>query len=159
MSWTFENKPFTKVPKDAYGFIYKIVNTSNNRVYIGEKQFNHCTNPAISHKKYLELKSEGVEATKTKHKKKSTKGNVVWIYKRKNVIKETNWKVYTGSSDELNDDILRGDSIEKSILHITYSKREHTTREVIEIVKADCLESCDCYNKQILGRLFQLTKC
>ena len=162
LEWLHQGKVITTVddmPEGVYGFIYRIDNLTKNKFYIGEKQLLHLTNPEISKKMYDGLKAEGLPVTRTKNTAKSKPGEVVWRYKRKNVMTETNWLTYTGSSDELNADIKNGDKIKRSILKFTFSKKEHTTREVIEIIKHDCLESCDCYNKQILGSLYQIVKC
>lgn len=162
--WTFKGRPIrTKkdMPEDVFGFIYMITNISKGKFYIGEKRLFHVTNPAISKTKYDFLKKQGEPVTKTKHKKKSKRGAPHWIYKRKNVKTETNWKDYTGSSEELNADIESGDTIERRIICFTMSKKEHTFREIEQIIKHDCLtiESCRCYNKNILGKFFELNKC
>lgn len=59
-----------------FGFIYRITNLTNNKEYIGKKQF-------LSHR------------TKIIKGKKN----------KKHYTKESNWKVYTGSSKHLNLDI------------------------------------------------------
>lgn len=38
MSWLYENENFED-PQDYWGFVYEIVDTANNRKYIGKKQF------------------------------------------------------------------------------------------------------------------------
>ena len=62
-----------------FGFIYEISNLTNNRKYIGKKQ---CQ----SVKKRAPLKGK----TKKRH-----------------YVVETDWKTYTSSSNELNNDILQ----------------------------------------------------
>jgi hypothetical protein len=64
---------------DTFGFIYEITNTINNKKYIGKKQ---CM---------------------SRIKRKPLKG------KRRNRIdhKESDWRTYTSSSNELNDDIIK----------------------------------------------------
>jgi len=37
--WYFNNEPFTEVPKGMEGFVYIITNTTNNKKYIGKKNF------------------------------------------------------------------------------------------------------------------------
>lgn len=147
------------MPDGVYGFIYLIRNHTTGRFYIGQKQLYSVTNPVISKKKYYKLKAAGVEVARTKNTCKSKNGKPAWIYRRKQVKKETNWKTYTGSNEELNGHIKRGDSISKEILRYTFSKREHTFREVEEQVRHQCLDRCDCYNRTILGRFFMFKDC
>ena len=66
-----------EIPNTFYGFIYIITNTTNNRKYIGKKQSSTI------------LKRPPLKGRKNK----------------RHVIKETDWKTYTGSSDKLNEDI------------------------------------------------------
>lgn len=39
MSWKYNNEDFTDVPKGIEGFVYLITNLTNNRKYIGKKNF------------------------------------------------------------------------------------------------------------------------
>jgi hypothetical protein len=68
-----------EVNENAFGFVYEIVNLILNKRYIGKKQ---CV---------------------SRVKRKPLKG------KKRNRIssKESDWKTYTGSSKELNDDIIK----------------------------------------------------
>lgn len=63
-------------PDDWFGFIYRITELDTGREYIGKKQF-------------------------TKLKRKKVKGRK----NRKHVRSDSDWKTYTGSSNELNDAI------------------------------------------------------
>lgn len=65
------------MPEDAYGFVYCITNLVSGRMYVGKKQM-------FTLKKRAPLKGK----------------------KRKRIeVAETDWKSYTSSSVELNDDI------------------------------------------------------
>lgn len=65
--------------QEVFGFIYEIKNNINNRAYIGKKQ---CVR---------------------KIKRKPLKGK-----NRKRIeIKESDWRIYTSSSRELNEDIIK----------------------------------------------------
>lgn len=59
-----------------FGFIYRIVHTPTGKSYVGKKQFHSYTRKKIKGRK-----------------------------NRKKIIKESNWKKYTGSSKQLNGDI------------------------------------------------------
>jgi hypothetical protein len=39
MSWKYNGKDFTEVPKDMEGFVYLITNLSNDKKYVGKKHF------------------------------------------------------------------------------------------------------------------------
>lgn len=39
MSWKYKNRDFTEVPKEMEGFVYIIINITNNKKYIGKKNF------------------------------------------------------------------------------------------------------------------------
>ena len=67
------------ITDETFGFLYIITNTTNNRKYIGKKQ----------------------KLTKLKRKPLKGKKN-----KRISVV-DTDWQTYTGSSNELNADILK----------------------------------------------------
>ena len=74
--------------EDLFGFVYVVKNKTTKRWYVGQKQFHKTV------------------------KRPPLKGRV----NKRHVIKDSNWKTYTGSSNELNTDIERGDEIEKTIL-------------------------------------------
>ncbi len=74
--WTYNNKVVTEIPEGCYGFIYEIESLLSGRKYIGRKKFT------------------SVRRVKVKNKKN-----------RKVVTKESDWKTYTGSCDELNNEI------------------------------------------------------
>jgi len=162
MTWKYEGKDINSVddtPQDSLGFIYKIVNMTTGKFYIGKKSMYSITNPQVSKSRYEKLKASGVPVTKTKNKAKSKKGAVVWRYKQKDVWKETNWKSYTGSSEELNEHIERGDKVQKTILKFCNTKKELTYQEVKEQFLNEVLERCDSYNENVLGRFFSQVKC
>ena len=103
-----------------YGFIYKITCLTNNRKYIGKKQ---C---------------------KSILKRKPFKGKK---NKRCEVI-ETNWKEYTSSSRELNEDILKygKDKFKFEILELCDSKFALAYREAKIQFEEEVLLRDDYYN-------------
>ena len=68
-----------QINETTFGFIYEITNIIENKIYIGKKQCN------------------------SRVKRKPLKG------KKRNRIsfKESGWKVYTSSSENVNNDIIR----------------------------------------------------
>ena len=107
-------------PENFFGFIYKIENKNTGKYYIGKKQ---C------------LK---------KIKRKPLKGKV----NKRISISESDWKVYTGSSNELNEDIKRygKESFNFTILKICGSKWELAYEEIKEQLKRDVLRDELSYN-------------
>lgn len=106
--------------ESAFGFIYEICNTVTGRKYIGKKQ---CT---------------------SKLKRKPLKGK-----KNKRIeIRESDWKTYTGSSKELNEDIEKygKDKFTFTILHACGSKWELGYREIKEQIARDVILRDDYYN-------------
>jgi hypothetical protein len=112
---------------NTFGFIYEITNTVTNKKYIGKKQ---CV---------------------SKIKKKPLKGRV----NKRIEIKESDWKTYTSSSKELNEDIIKYGK-EKFIFKITRvcgSKWELAYYEIKEQIDKNVLLREDYYNGIINVRI------
>lgn len=120
-------------PSEWFGFIYCIVNIQNSRKYIGKKQLIF-----------------------TLRKKIKNRTN------RKKTVKESDWKIYTGSSEELNSDIsLYGiENFTFSIIKLCKTKRDLGYYEVEEQFQRKVLTSLlesgirEYYNKSIMNRWF-----
>lgn len=116
-----------KIEENSFGFVYNIINKSSGKEYIGKKQFKH------------------------KVKKKPLKGK-----KRKRIDnKESDWKDYTGSSNDLNEDIKKygKNNFEFIIIKICNSKWELSYEEIKEQIKRDVLLSEKFYNGIINVRI------
>ena len=70
--WLNKNKILNEAPENAFGFIYKITNTTNDKMYIGRKYFE----------KKRRVKKKGQS-------------------RRKVIRKSSDWQTYTGSSKPL----------------------------------------------------------
>ena len=117
----------TFLNEDTFGFIYEITNTVTGKMYIGKKQ---C---------------------KSKFKRKPLKGR-----KNKRIeIKESDWKEYTSSSNELNEDIKKygKDKFIFKILRACGSKWELAYFEIREQLEKDVLLRDDYYNGIINVRI------
>jgi len=115
------------IKEDSFGFIYEITNNVNKKKYIGKKQ---C---------------------KSKLKRKPLKGKV----NRRIEIVESDWRDYTSSSNELNEDIEKygKKNFTFKILRICQSKWELAYFEIKEQIDRNVLMRNDYYNGIINVRI------
>lgn len=83
----------------------------------------------------------------TKSKRYQKKG------KKRSKRVASDWIEYTGSNEELNEDVANGDSIHKRILYICASKGMMSYLESKEIFTRDCLLDDRYYNKWVSCRV------
>jgi hypothetical protein len=120
--------------EEAVGFVYKITNTVTGRFYIGKKSL------------YSERKTKISDREKAQTKTRKT-------FKR--VVKESNWKKYYGSCEELNFEIeIAGPQyFKREILEVCCSKKYLGYCEIAHQIKNDVLTS-NSYNGNIMGKYF-----
>jgi len=138
MIWTYNGKAIHEVnqmPDGTIGFVYKIMNLQTGKFYIGRK--------VIVSKRKTRISKKEKEKTNTRKTFKI-------------VVKESNWKTYTGSCKELNEDIQEfGEkAFHKSILEYCCSKKYMNYTEISYQIKADVLK-IDSYNGNILGKYYR----
>ncbi len=129
----WNNLPDTFDPADWFGFVYCITRKDTKRKYIGKKQIHS-------------------------YRRKKVKGRK----NRKKVITEAKWRTYTGSCDELNEEIktLGKDKFTFEVLKLCKTKGELTYSEVEYQIKRDVLTSLledgskEYYNSNIMSRWF-----
>jgi hypothetical protein len=130
-NWMYNNQEFTTADIGDYvGFVYIINNITKGKFYIGKKNF--------------------YKVVKLKPLKGKTRNRLKKSY--------TNWEVYTGSSNELNNDILAGDQITKTIIKLCTSKASMTYYELKHQMAMDAMFRDDCYNGIINVRLSSVCK-
>lgn len=115
------------INENTFGFIYEIINTKTNKKYIGKKQ---C---------FMRIK------------RKPLKG-----YKRNRISKaESDWKNYTSSSKELNEDIQNygKENFVFKIIKTCNSKWELAYEEIKEQIEKNVLLRDDYYNGIINVRI------
>lgn len=154
--WYYEGKKvksLNDVPYGAVGFIYSILD-ENGRIYIGKKQLMSKRNKQISKKKYDELKAKGEPVLKTKDKKKSKKGKIIWKWKVL-TITETDWKTYNSSSVPLKKEIKNGLKVEKQILQWCYNKKQMAYYETKWQMCSNLLENPEStWNGCVAGKYY-----
>ena len=132
-SWTFDEKEITDIaqmPEGAFGFIYEVVHIPTGRKYIGKKQliFNRTLPPLKGQKR-----------------------------KRK-VQKESDWKKYFGSHQEIKGLLKEGkqDEFTRTILMFVPTKKLLTYYETKFLFIKEVLESeGDYINDNILAKFFR----
>jgi hypothetical protein len=116
-----------EIQEESIGFIYKITNLDNNRKYIG--------------KKLLKFKTS----------KKPLKGRV----NKRRGTKESDWRIYTGSCNQLNEDIVKigKDKFSFEILCWCKSKSDLSYEEMKQIIISNALYDETYYNEYVGGRV------
>jgi len=120
---------------ESIGFIYKITNTVNGKIYIGRKSFTASKKTAIGKRALAKMADKRGSKTKT-------------------VVKTSNWQLYTGSNKQLNEDIKNGDDVTREMIHLCYTKKQMTYWELFYQMQYDVLRS-PSYNDNILGKFFR----
>jgi hypothetical protein len=133
MVWLFENSEISVLPEDCVGFVYLITNNTTGRKYIGKKlaKFSKTTYKVVKQK-------NGIK------KRKKIRSKI-----------ESDWQLYYGSNDQLNEDIkkLGIENFTREILYYCRSKAECSYVEAREQFNRRVLESDDYYNGHIQVRV------
>lgn len=133
MTWIYLGKEITELPEECVGFVYLIINKTNNRKYIGKKlaKFSKTTIKTV-------LLKNGTK------KKKKIRSKI-----------DSDWLSYYGSSIELLKDVsdLGEENFSREILFICKSKAECSYIEAREQFNRCVLESTEYYNGQISVRV------
>ena len=140
LKWLYEDEEITSIeqfPKNCHGFVYKITNLQNGKIYIGRKILINTLNKKLTKKELLEQTGPGRKPTKKK------------------VIKESNWLSYWGSNKPLLEDIqeLGKEKFKREIIKLTFSKKQLTYYELHYQCIFEVLTR-DSYNSNILGKFY-----
>lgn len=121
-NWIYRNKILSEIPEDAFGFVYRITNLTNNNYYIGKKQFYSTTRKKIPGRK-----------------------------NRRVIIKESNWKKYTSSSKELKEQIKRlgVSNFKFEVLAIAKTKGQLSYLEENVQHRLGVIVDDNCYNNSV----------
>lgn len=131
--WFYNNQEITELPEDCVGFVYLIVNLTNDRKYIGKKLA-----------KFSKTSYKTVTLKNGTKKKKKIKSKV-----------DSDWLEYYGSSNELNKDVdlLGKENFRREILFFCKSKAECSYIEAREQFTRRVLETTEYYNNNIMCRI------
>ena len=133
--WYLENgKCLYEPPEGFYGFVYKIINLQNGRIYIGKKAFNH--------RKKTKLSKKARQGTRKRTK-------VEYI--------DSAWLSYYGSSKELLADVklLGEENFKRIVLHFCKNSSTLSYMEVHEQIMNNVLLTPNSYNSWIGCRIFK----
>jgi hypothetical protein len=120
MTWYYRDQPYVYANPHYQGFVYEITNLTNNRVYIGQKNFWRTV-------KLRPLKGK----TNKRHRRA-----------------ETDWQQYYGSSKELHGDVetLGPDQFSRTILYMCENRNQMNYFEAREQFARDVLLDKRYYN-------------
>ena len=141
INWIYKGKEISSLSDLGYsleqveGFIYLIILETGEK-YVGKKNFYSKRKKHFGKKRLAQVKDKRLKT---------------YEY----VVKESNWKSYTGSNKYLNEKIKSGVSYTKEILEIAKCKTSLTYLEVKELFKKDVLNDLSYLNDNILGKFYR----
>ena len=151
MDWKYENNPITKLtdfPEETHGFIYLVTHIPTGKKYLGKKSLQSVRNIKLGKKELNTLKEE--------RKNQGLRGATP---KKKQVIKESDWKTYYGSQTEIKKLVKEGnkEDFQREILMFVKSKKLLTYYECKFLFEHGVLEdsSSPYINDNILGKFFR----
>jgi hypothetical protein len=116
--WIYKDEPFTSEDiGDHIGFVY-LLTDPNGKKYVGKKLF-------VSRRKLPPLKGKTRKRTK---------------------ISESDWKIYYGSSEEVQSLVESNVSFKREMLHLCNTKGELSYMELVEQMERKVLLRDDYYN-------------
>lgn len=137
-NWKYKKKKVESIddfPANTLGFIYKITNHTNGKYYLGRKT-------AISTgRKKLTIKEKKLPENSRK--------------KFKQVVRQSDWRKYWGSSKPLLEDIKKGDKCSREIIKYCFSKAEITYYETEAIMCSGALLDVKSYNAWVSAKIYK----
>lgn len=145
-SWTYNGKTISDIsdfPEGTYGFIYEVEHIPSGKKYIGKK--------VLYFERNVKLGKKELETLKEERKAKGIGGRVP---SKKKVVKESDWKDYYGSNQEIKNLIKskKQSEFKRKIITLVSSKKLLTYYECKYLFINEVLESDEYYNGDILGK-------
>jgi hypothetical protein len=139
--WLYENKEFKTIedfPSGIVGFVYKITNLCDGRIYIGRKILYNKLTKLLTKREITEWEKPGR------------------VPKKKKVVKESDWQSYWGSNKQIKEDLqtMGEECFKREILVLCKNKKQLSYYEVYWQMKLDVL-AIDSYNENIAGKFFR----
>ena len=131
--WVYQGKCLTEPPEGEFGFVYKITNKTDGRIYVGKKQFTFRKKTKLSKKARVGTRKR-IEVTRT----------------------DSGWLKYWGSSRTLLEDIksLGEENFEREVLCFAKNKTQLSYYEVLQQVLHAVL-TVPSYNGWISCRIYK----
>ena len=144
--WTYNGNTISDIsdfPEGTYGFVYEVEHITTGKKYIGKK--------VLYFERNVRLGKKEAQALKEERKAKGIGGRVPL---KKKVVKESDWKNYYGSNQEIKELIKEGKQSEfkRKILIFVPTKKLLTYYECKYLFINEVLESDNYYNGDILGK-------
>jgi len=140
--WLYKDKIIETIedfPKDTFGFVYEVTHLPTGKKYLGKKvlTFNH--KKALTKKELAEYAGPGRKP------------------KWKRVEKESDWKTYYGSQENIKNLVKEGKSsdFKREILFLASDKKTLTYLETKMLFLKEVLEKDEYLNSNILGSFYR----
>jgi hypothetical protein len=142
-NWLYKNKEIYSledIPNNIFGFIYITTHIPTGKKYLGKKSLYHSTNVKLGKKEIANLPI-------TRGRTKLTK----------QVIKESDWKIYYGSEEFIKQRIKekKQEEFTREIIHFVENKKLLTYFECKYQFIYNVLESNEWMNSNILGKFYK----
>lgn len=148
MNWLYEGKEITELedfPENTFGFVYQITHLPTGKKYIGKKQLVYTQKKRIGKKEKKRIKEE-----------KKLRGERAISPTFKYVKKESDWKVYVGSNDEIKQLLEEGSisDFKREILEFAHNKKQLSYLETKKLFTESVLEKAEFLNSNIQGKWY-----
>lgn len=148
MNWLYEGKEITELedfPENTFGFVYQITHLPTGKKYIGKKQLVYTQKKRIGKKEKKRIKEE-----------KKLRGERAISPTFKYVKKESDWKVYVGSNDEIKQLLEEGSisDFKREILEFAHNKKQLSYLETKKLFTESVLERDEFLNSNIQGKWY-----
>ena len=140
--WLYKDKVINNIedlPKDTFGFVYEVTHLPSGKKYLGKKVLFFNQKKPLTKKELAEHTGPGRKP------------------KFKRVEKESDWKTYYGSQENIKKLVKEGKSedFKREILHLSKSKKMLTYIETKLLFLNEVLEKDEYLNSNILGSFYR----